>query len=188
MPSLIDPTKPTSDAPTVASVRENFANAKTEIETLQNTLTNIVGLTTLIAPLSNAVTALTARVAAIEANAPPPPPPPAPPTIAGLTLTAAWVTTPPTTQYTSADITVTATTDATYATGEIQIGVQAAAAWYVNGSGGDYVTLGTNASHTATVNVSLFNPDQPQTIQGSAGETQPPYTTTLCPVTSISPP
>lgn len=35
MASTIDPTKPTTGSPTTASVRENFAHAKTEIEELQ---------------------------------------------------------------------------------------------------------------------------------------------------------
>lgn len=35
MASTIDPTKPTTGSPTTASVRENFAHAKTEIEALQ---------------------------------------------------------------------------------------------------------------------------------------------------------
>lgn len=35
MTSLIDPTKPTTGSPTTASVRENFARARTEIEELQ---------------------------------------------------------------------------------------------------------------------------------------------------------
>lgn len=35
MASTIDPTKPTTGSPTTASVRENFARARTEIEELQ---------------------------------------------------------------------------------------------------------------------------------------------------------
>src|SRR5215471_9316626 len=37
MPSAIDPTKPVTGSPTTESVRENFAAAKSEIETLQLT-------------------------------------------------------------------------------------------------------------------------------------------------------
>lgn len=191
MTSQIDPTKPTSDAPTVASVRANFQHAKDEIEALQNEQPRPSAIAQALADIGTTLADHAQRIAALEGATPPPPPPPPPPSIPGLTVSAVWEGETPSIQGASQNVSVTATTDGSYSQGQIQIGVNAGDAWYVAGSGGDYVTMTPNDAHTASVGVTLQNFELNQSILGKATLTQPPYsenTATIQPAPTAPPP
>lgn len=174
MTSQIDPSKPTSDTPTVASVRANFQFAKDEIEALQNQAPTPSQIATAITTINQTLSNHEQRLSALEASAPPPPPPPPAPSIPGLTLTAEWQDPAPTAAGTSANLLVTAITDGTFSPGNIKLDVRADQGWYNGGPGPKTVNMSAYSGESSFFYMTLLNTSLANAIKGEASTTTPP--------------